>query len=230
MKTKLWLRIVLFVLILVVMNAGIPGGAAAQGKGGAESSLRAGAWALLFQIGPDFTLSNFSGATVSVKRHFSTRSALRAGLNLSRNSLDLDSVSQRDTLLIQQDSEHDQLSVGLDLEYLYYAAPASAVKLFFGAGPFFRFSSADQESSEATNQVSTENDDRRLGMNGIVGVEWFATESIGIHAEYGFSAGHQSHDATRSTGSELGTERFELDGDGWFFGPRDVLFGASFYF
>lgn len=65
-----------------------------------KNSLLKGAWALQFQINNNFSVSSFQGSTLSAKRHFSNKKAMRFGVSLSG------SISEQDQSSIIE-NEHE---------------------------------------------------------------------------------------------------------------------------
>ena len=206
-----------------------------------SNRLRAGSSALQFQITDNFRLSSFQGAVMSFKRHWSAKSAFRLGVSLDFTIQDNDRVStftRNDTLL---DSDVDEFGfdgqfVQIDLQYLRYANPDARLNMFAGVGPLVGF---DRSSFERTSgpggQSRSSFDDTswRVGATGLVGVEWFATKNISIHAEYGLVMEYiwlrekRKTSSSGATASVRDTDEVTKVGD---LRARSVLFGLSAYF
>ena len=56
-----------------------------SGQDTLQNSLYKGSWSLLFEIGGNFTLRNFTGLMIAAKTHFSPKFAIRAGFNISQS-------------------------------------------------------------------------------------------------------------------------------------------------
>lgn len=195
-----------------------------------EPALHAGAWALQFQIDDNFTLSPFQGAILSVKRHHSDRSAFRVALGLSLATEDIDAtLAEMDTVTSSEARDESSQYVRLDVQYLRYTDPGSPVKLLFGFGPLFTFSNGDAEVTRETGSVKTESTAWMAGVSGLVGAEWFATDTISLHAEYGIEMTYRWTKATSTTNttSTLSSETTRHTGN---IHARGVLFGLSAYF
>jgi hypothetical protein len=156
----------------------------------AKEALRKGSWSLQFGVGQNFTLTQFQGATISVKRHYSPNSALRAGVttNFSHNvQKDLRTKSELDV---------NQFGMDISLEYLYYFTPGRRVTAFVGSGPRFGLVRRTQEvpkdyvASHLADHLAYK--EWSLGANLLFGAEWFVTHGIALFAEYDMSFGYTS--------------------------------------
>jgi hypothetical protein len=188
--------------------------------------LEGGSLALQFRISENFTLSDFSGSAISLKRHHSARSALRLGMSLGFSSSAIESLhpSFGDTI----PSEGDGHSYGfrIDLQYLRYSNPSGRVSPFWGVGPLVGHNSFDFKSSSRAEERRVDEHRWTLGLIGSLGIEWFPIQSIGIHAEYGLSFTYFTAKTREGDPDRLGvtkTHSWDLQGDG-------VLFGLSVYF
>jgi hypothetical protein len=91
-----------------------------------EPRLEAGVWTLQFWVTQNFTLGSFQRSALSAKRHFSPRSALRAGLSLTADFREarpreaLGDSSEEDAGN-ERTAEHDQQRVSLSAQYVRYA-------------------------------------------------------------------------------------------------------------
>jgi opacity protein-like surface antigen len=154
-----------------------------------KEALKKGSWSLQFGVSQNFTLKEFQGATISVKRHYSPNSALRAGVttNLSHNvEKNLRNASEFDV---------NESEVNVSLEYLHYFTPGRRVTAFAGSGPSFGFSRQTQEAlqrSVPTSSNRNESTQWSLGANLLFGAEWFVTHGIALFAEYDMSFGYTS--------------------------------------
>ncbi len=92
------------------------------------NALKAGAWALQFQITQDFTLNAFQGLLLSAKNHFTNRSAIRFGVGFSATSSDVDNLNRQlaaDTLREERENVSNGNSQSFDfaVQYLLYTSP-----------------------------------------------------------------------------------------------------------
>jgi hypothetical protein len=186
-----------------------------------ENSLRDGAWALQFSIngGDFFSLSSFAGG-VSVKRHFTPKSAVRAGVSFD---------AEGSTYGAQ---ESDSRGVSLSILYQRYVNPTADANLYWGVGPSGRFDDDVQETHRDSLTTVNESELWSAGLSGVVGVEWFAARVISLHAEYEAAARYtwvgESTEYNRLGESPVRSTR---ESEGWSIGAGStVRFGLSVYF
>jgi opacity protein-like surface antigen len=200
--------------------------------------------ALQFQISSNFTLSPFQGATLSYKHHLQPSSALRIGLDLSFNDEGSDGAQQNfnnDTLSSTDNTTLDQSSfvIRLNTQAIWYSETSSEISFFYGTGPFLGYSRYRQNderifspvgSSQSKSSSEGKGTTWSVGLTGLAGVEWFVSQSISLHGEYGLSLGYfwSKGESTFSTtgnrsSSEGTTTSRQLSSNG-------VRFGLSVYF
>jgi hypothetical protein len=215
------------------------------GAAGKHNSLTDDAWALQFQVASNFTLSNFQGTAISLKRQLSPSHAVRLGIGGSLSLTDntnLNSSTAYDTLNSTGSSSADANSstLQINLQYLWYPDPDADVNLFFGAGPLVAYSHSSSEGdlintstgSPSTRTVETsEANSTSLGISGLIGAEWFAFRSFSLHAEYGASARYSWSDNTteESFGPTIRSSSVRKS-KGWSSPASAVKFGVSVYF
>jgi hypothetical protein len=201
-----------------------------------KNSLFKGSWSVQFRITNDFVLSDFQGGTLSAKRHFSDKKAVRFGLSLSGNTGDSE---ERSVLGPMIDGTGNGLSVGLSLQYLVYPSPQKSVMAFFGAGPYFNFSRSNQTSTKQTvpsSRTKWENSVWSAGISGLLGVEWFVSRSLSFIAEYASSLGYNSasveemNEVQAPSGDFARANESRRDASVFRLGSESVKFGLSVYF
>lgn len=215
---------------------------AQDGERTREAPYRAGASALEFAVGPNFTLSSFSGGTLSYRRHVSESAAWRIGMTLNARSGDSDrDLRSPDTLSsppLTQEREFGTLGVAVTAQRLWFAGGSSPVHVYVGLGPsagVFRDDSDLHGETRLTDTtvVETIHAERRdwfVGVAGVLGVEWFMTRSLSLVADYGASVDWQSF--SRSTTRTGGASTQQDDEDGHVFGisSNGVHFGVAAWF
>ena len=210
-----------------------------------KHSLNKSPWALQFQIDRDFRLSSFQGNVISIKRHFSKKSAVRLDLSLRASVADGDNSSTSESSGTpsssnKNESNNNNESLNIVMQYLIYPAPEKNIKFYFGAGPAVFLSRSESESINVSEFQSshfnkTENSSWSVGVAGITGVEWFTTQNISFLAEYGLSFMYRSSEGSsnqittftnspdRKTESQNNNSSFSL-------ASPSVKFGLSDYF
>lgn len=190
-------------------------------------SLAPRAWAIQFRIANDFQLSSFNGSILSIKRHSSARSAVRLGVSGALDLTDIEEISERADTSLAFGIDRDQISAGVELQFMTYPRPIQSVNLFLAAGPFARWAN-QKVHFEFDGERRTETD-WAGGVLGSLGAEWFAARWLGLHAEYGLAVERSGRTSKVTSENPLRAGRrvhhtsWRLRGDG-------VRFGASAYF
>ncbi len=240
-----------FLLVLLTGAIFISPGLFSQGseesKNDAEHSLKNGAWALQFQISQNFTLRDFQGSVLSLKKHLSSKTAIRLGVGVDIQTSDKNSDFNRfaaDTLSISstEDRNEDAQSINLSTQFLYYPSPGKPVKPYWGAGPFIQYGHFKMDRnriSDLTMDQFIENRNRtdwEFGVSTLIGAEWFATSKISLLAEYGVSfvySTSESRDVTEQIPNDpTMANRKDVtknNSDGFAIRALPVRFGLSVY-
>lgn len=133
-------------------------------------SIEDGSWAVQFSIPGWFRFEDFDGK-LSLKKHFSDKSAWRVGLGYRQFTEDNPN---------QRVSRH---KLDVSISYIRYPMIEKNVKLFWGIGAealFFR----DEDNYFREYYAPYTNRRYGLGLIGSLGVEWFATKEIAFFLEY----------------------------------------------
>jgi hypothetical protein len=225
MRRRHSVLVVFVVLVLSVLSSSL--GYSQEQKN--NNSLEAGAWSLQFKITDNFSLSTFTGSLVSLKRHFSPRSALRVGIGLSALQTDSEGEFSDPDTVFTDVGESSFTGVQVDLQYVRYTNPESRGSLFWGIGPTFQYSKSDAMIDYGGDTVDSRRRRWSIGIIASLGVEWFPTKVIGIHAEYGLQGLYSSmtDDSERTNSTESSRHR---DSTFWTVSGQSVLLGLSVYF
>ena len=200
------------------------------------NSLKAGTWALQFQITQNFTLRDFHGMVLSTKRHYSTRKAIRAGVGFSASAADYNDKFesfQNDTLMYSRYAYRETNGQSFDLvvQYVVYAPEDTKARFYFGFGPIGSFYRNKYNSTEDTGYRNSQTSvNWAVGLSGPVGVEWFATENISLLAEYGLILKYNWLSSTSRSTSGTNTNRSKTTRCSLDVNPATVKFGLSVYF
>ena len=157
---------------------------------------------------------------------FSPKSALRLGIGLGGFTSSGDREGANDGV-----SEVDRDSYTAYLETLFqrYVNPSAPVNFYWGAGPYVEVSHSSSESVTDSVSWSQKQDVFEVGAKGIMGVEWFASADISLHADYTAVAGYGRNEMTLES-TELTTPDLRNEDEEWFFNAGGVRFGLSVYF
>jgi len=194
-------------------------------------------WAMQFEIERDFDLSSFEGATLSLKRITSPGKAWRIGLDLNAGTDNREQTDiYEDTLTSTNEIDSDRYAMTLSIFRVFEADPAAKLKFFWGFGPF----GGHSFSKSNTRTVNTTGDSAgnlsksrtwRVGISGIMGVEWFFSKNMSLLAEYGSSLDYSWNRTTQLTNYTTGYSRYgERINKSWNFDADAVKFGLSAYF
>ena len=228
------------VAIALIVAIACPGYSQDEGEEGRSHSLKPGEWALQFQITDDFGIKPFNGMSLSAKRHISTKSAFRLGVNIDMRYTDSDEEGFRaynDTLSYDRLETVSDNSLGLqfDLLYLHYPNAGADLNWYWGVGPLVRLSHANREETRQsdTQEMYTkyETNSWRIGILGAIGVEWFAVEGISLHAEYrAYGAYESTSRDNRAEFDDSSVLEDTSEDDSWIFDGGQTIFGVSLYF
>jgi hypothetical protein len=143
----------------------------------------------MFSIEPEFNLNSFEGATLSYKRHTSPSSAVRFGLGVVAAYADVE--SEREGVATDNSSN---LNTGLNgtMHFMTYTRRQTPVYLYYGIGPSIDAGYVRGTTDSGSDQTEVTNRRLRAGVavSAIVGVEWLATDWLGVVAEYGSRFGY----------------------------------------
>jgi len=192
-----------------------------------SNSLRAGAWALQFDInGQLLSIESFAGG-LSLKRHFSPKSALRIGVGVSASSTDLNT----ETSFAREVNEN---SSGTFFEVMYqrYANPGAEVNAYWGIGPRVSYARSTRESDTGSVTSREELTHWAVGAIAALGAEWFATRQFSFHGEFTARGNYLSEEITsenKPDGQPATT--FSSENKGWEATiSSSIRLGMSVYF
>ncbi|MFC1501831.1 hypothetical protein ACFL6A_00295 [bacterium] len=192
-----------------------------------------GCKALLFQINENFTLSDFQGALISMKWHFSEKSAIRLGLNIGG---DFTFSHENQSYYISDSSFHGlsktedrNIDIGLSVQYTWYVKRRTDVKFFYAIGPTFMYQSFYKDYSQVKYFPNKVPYKYGIGFIFNMGVEFFLFKNVSLLVEYGLSASYWHEQwVTRYESSEVLYSEGVIDS--FAFSPLLVKFGVAFYF
>jgi len=140
-----------------------------------KNSLENGKWALQFGISDNLTLSNFNGATLSVKRQLSDKSALRLSFKGNYKWVGYDNFNFY---------VYEYLLFTADLLYMYYLNPSDLINIYGYAGAgysreYLYDNGYIRDGYRNTFEYS-------IGPSIGAGAEYFVFKSMSVFAEYNF--------------------------------------------
>jgi opacity protein-like surface antigen len=223
-------------------------------------SEREGRRGLVFGVDGDRLLA-FDGAMVAVRQQIGERTGLRLGLTFSLSGIDEESTSDSQSTVTSADTSYtqtianegtgddDEVALEPDLLLIRHGRSDHAIRFFYGAGPVFGYrheemSEASVEEREVEGRTSSRSfvsTTWSYGLRGLVGAEWFLTDSISVHAEYRAGVTYRTRDVERVTlqvreplDDQLPHRRDEIsttsESDGWTVASHGARVGVSLFF
>lgn len=188
-----------------------------------KNSLEKGAWAVQFGIGKNFTLTNFSGASFTIKRHFSKNVALRFGVGTTLSDLN---GSYFDTNSVIAQNDINRTYFNFNLLVLYYLNPSKDFNVYLSAGPTFGYGFEKFSATSGANYVNQTYKQNSFGGEAGFGAEYFIAKSFSVFGEYSITLTDKKDNVyTNGPGFDLSTEQSSTE-----FYFNNVRFGASVYF
>ncbi len=191
-----------------------------------------GKFALQFQINENFRLSNFQGSTLSGKYHFSSRDAVRLGLSLSFSDFD-GKVSSNvlDTINVNTYKiDNSSFGITVKAQYIRYIKGTEDISFFAGGGPFIDYftstSNGNIKEKDPVEKYKRTDDSYSLGVDLLLGVEWWFHKYMSLSAEYGMKFMYRS----RESKVEQGVIRKELTENYFRITANNINFGITVYF
>ncbi len=246
---KLKDRILLIILVSITLSFSC----LAQNKSSDSVSLSEGKWALQFGIAGNFTLTSFQGSTIGAKYQLSENKAIRGGITINGSTNDgpnsfTGSIGDTSNSTVPGSTSAKSATVSFVLQYLWYMNPNGIIHLYAGLGPLFSYSYSYNSSDysylyNASNQgywvreiYSSNSIQRAVGGAAVVGVEWFASQWLSLHADYNESVQYQWRSTSANnerSSSYINYTPFHLDTSGstkgWTLSSSGVSFGLNIY-
>ncbi|MBD3218641.1 MAG: hypothetical protein GF310_10220 [candidate division Zixibacteria bacterium] len=186
-------------------------------------------WSFQAGISEYFTLRNFDMVSLSVKRHFSNKSALRLGtwINFWARETSQSEIKNWDGTNADTEIENRYYFAALSLQYITYLSSGKDVKCYLGIGPRIRFEywkTTYESKSDALTRLGGDSGEIFAGLQSNLGAEYFFTDNISLIAEYGAILDFWGYSDLYNYKNELSSGfRFSLS-------PLPVNFGVSIYF
>jgi len=191
-----------------------------------------GKFALQFQIKDNFQLSNFQGSVLSGKYHFSSRDAIRLGIeiNFGDSKKEIE-VNNLDTNIVDQYAEDsDRFGFTINTQYVHYIRGTNDIAIFGGIGPFISYHKLTRTRVILEDEIETSSESETnlfsTGIDLIVGVEWWFHKFMSLSAEYGLKFSYSSTENKFKDNSIEGESEqtlFNISGN-------HINFGITVYF
>lgn len=227
-----------YISILIVFSCFTIGNVYGQEKNTRDStkttSLQKGKFALQFQITENFKLSDFQGALISAKYHFSPKSAIRFGVGLGADFTETDQLQK---FVPNGDDSDDpffwkkELMINTVFQFIYYLNAIKNPCFFIAIGPKFNYSRSKEmhgvkPPKERLPDIRTSSKTYGLGFGAVLnlGTELFIRKNVSLQAEYGvqYVYEYRKHTTLVPSSNNYTYERHT-------FHPSKVKFGISLY-
>lgn len=186
-------------------------------------------YAFQFQIGPNFTLTDFQGSVLSGKYNFDKCNTLRLGLSIQNSNGESNELRNDPNSTINSLNNNNSYSnFTINFQYLrnnYW----NDFNFYFGGGPSISYNFNENKTQADSTSQSSSRKTNGFGITILTGIEWFFNERMSLSAEYGLNFRYErrieNYSANNPTylTSERKTKNFLIY-------PNGVLFGISVYF
>jgi hypothetical protein len=163
-----------------------------------RTSLIKDKFALQFQVNGLY-IHQFQGNSLSFKYHLSDVSALRFGIELF-GATEIDYRYNNNSR-----PKRENLTVNLKTQYVWYIKTVDDISLYCGTGPFYSRYFRDDKSSSYYNSNSW-----TVGLQGLLGVEWFFKNNMSLSGEYGIAVGYNNSNYSVSNGDWIHSVNINL--------------------
>lgn len=177
-------------------------------------------WGLQYQIGSDFTLSSFSGTSLSLIKVHSETNSTRLGITVNglalsnRGEVTGTNINERES-----DGFESRINVSLNALRIRHAELNEKIRPYIGAGlgiPLMynhskntdiRWDSAGNEIQNSTYRSI----DYSVGLSavGVIGFEWFVRKNMSLSSEYHNSLGISFTSRIQKSNSENNFSRLQ---------------------
>ena len=201
-----------------------------------------------FQIALDESLENddYHGLRLSLSHQYSKYAAIRFNLGFVGRDVDYSSTSIFYSdwygFEIDHDRDFDITGVNLGLQLLAYPSPDDNVRFFWGIGPRLSIDEAypdevffyENDFSFDWYEVLDSDDFTKvgLGLEGLVGLEWFLGRNVSLLAEYGLIVQNEWYVIDYEYYDPLGYHRSETESfdDGLHVDASRIKLGLALHF
>jgi len=195
------------------------------------NSLQKHKWAVQFAVNGDFSIGAIDGLMFSLKRHLSSKSALRFGIGFSGNAGHSDDIDNGFSTTEKGNFEN----INLVCSYLYYFNPKGILNIYFGAGPRLSYQHSYRESPDYEFLYLTDyskSNTWSAGVQATFGAECFPLKYLSFFAEYTAYGEFQRSTFSGNEYNESSNQVINKSGSttGWRIEANTARLGISLYF
>ena len=236
MKTSRLQNVLKLLFVAIGINGLVLASAFSQEPSTVTTDAQKPKWALQFQINDNFSLTSFQGSTISLNKCLSNNRSFRMGLSLNTTLEDYDMESR--IIEDNEDKSENNFHFLLTTQYVRNYKNRNKVTPFFGFGPAVQFNYDNEKNTFGTSsRTSVKTTSWGMGISGVIGVEYFIRNNLGLLAEYGSNLMYnrsKTEDITEIRRGEnnkfVTTEDIDEKTTTIDFSPALVKFGLSIYF
>ena len=188
--------------------------------------------ALEFAVSKNFTLENFKGSVISLKKQLSEKNLLRLGVDFN-GSIDnnVQEKEYNDTTKNISSTDYNKYKIGLYAQYLWKVKSNSKIDFYIGLGPqvgyYTSFSESKTEQIRGDNRENSKRTGRThswsTGLIFSFGTEWKVADNISLFAEYGIDALYFYRKTKNNTREVSSSKSFRIN-------ENNVKLGLCVYF
>lgn len=194
-------------------------------------SLKLRKLSLQFQVGSNFTFSSFQDFMLSFRYSFNRNLSIRTGFGLNFRNTTGNTKYTDPNISYDGDYTNRNEYYVLMINFIYHFNMKGYIKPYIGLGPktaydFSKYRTPENENGYRINSSK----DWSGGINGLVGVEWFAAEQLSFFGEYSASImfGNQRREYLNK---EITNDYYRLEDYSYVLFQRDIVrLGLSVYF
>ena len=191
-------------------------------------NIKKGSFALQFKVNENFKITDFNGALISAKYHYSKSAGIQFGfeINSSRDKSEYNIMAAPD-----YSTDERIIEICMLIQHILYIKKKASSGLYWGIGPFFNLSNIKERYIEYTSPDDSFSRDYRnkvigIGITNSFGVEIYIWKNLSLLAEYNLSLKYEyekKHDFIIPPGERIKNHFWTLKSD-------EIKVGFSVYF
>lgn len=220
-----------FLVILFISYSGL------HAQSQPDTNLFADSRALQFQIGSNFSLAAFDGATISYKMNVSPYEAWRIGISINTQTTykgeNAGYTGGGAGVLPELPNSREYVFSFVSAYFLKYAPAKKYVYFYYGGGPVlgvsyqrYKYGYYYQNGGIVEEKHESKSNSYSVGLGGVCGAEIFVVKGVSLSAEYQGTALYGYSKTSRTDNNNM----YVYDNEHSFQFSSDVRMGLSIYF
>lgn len=175
-----------------------------------------GKYALQFQIAENFRLTSFNGTVISGKYNFTSSLALRLGVSISSEKIEVnqtryDSINSSST---SGENDISGYSINIKSQLLFSNPIIDDISFYYGGGfllsYYFNKQNDEGKPDSILASYNSTNSGFGYGFEAVAGVEWFVKSNISLSGEYGINFIHTNTESEQKTKSKVQNSSYKI--------------------